>query len=96
MNIRFREISRGIVEARASVEVAPGIVINEITILKKGNDLVVEYPQKTFKGNDGKIHYVDIVTFASEQKRIVWSLEIIDAYINWREANKPVLVYKPE
>ncbi len=95
MKIRFRDISRGIVEARASVEVADGIFLNEITILNKGQELEVELPQKSFKDKHGKIHYVHLITFESEQKRIVWSIEIIDAYLRWRETNKPVLVYKP-
>lgn len=94
MKIRFRDISRGIVEARASVEVADGLFINEITILNKGQDLEVELPQKSFKDKHGKIHFVDLVSFESEQKRIVWSLEVLDAYQRWRETNKPVLVYK--
>ncbi len=94
MKVRFRDISRGIVEARASLEIVSGIIINEITIIKKGDNIEVELPQKSFRDKDGKIHFVDLVTFESEQKRIVWCMEVKDEYIKWREKNKPVLVYK--
>ena len=94
MNIRFRDISRGVVEARASIEITSGVYVNEISVIKKGKELEIEFPQKSFRSHDGGIHYVDLITFENEQKRIIWSLEIKDAYLKWRERNKPVLVYR--
>ncbi len=94
MEIKFRDVGRGVVEARASLEVSPGIFINEITIVRKGRDFDVEVPQKSFKANDGKIHFVDIITFENEQKKIVWQLEIKEEFLEWRKKNKQVLVYE--
>ncbi len=96
MEIRFRDVNKGIVEARATIEVAPGIFINEVTVLKKGKDVEIEIPQKSFRGNDGKVHFVDIITFESEQKKVVWLLAVKDEYLSWREQNKTVLVYNME
>ena len=93
MEIKFRDVGRGIVQARAILEITPGVFFNEITIIKKGNDVEVEMPQKSFKTNDGRVHFVEVITFESEQKRIVWLLEIKNAYLKWREKNKHVLVY---
>lgn len=94
MNIKFRDVGRGIVEARGSIEISPGIYINEITIVKKGRDYAVEVPQKSFKGNDGKIHFVDIITFEDEQKKIIWQMEVKEHFLEWRKKNKSVLVYE--
>ncbi|MBW6516618.1 MAG: hypothetical protein K0B81_08425 [Candidatus Cloacimonetes bacterium] len=94
MEIRFRDVGRGIVEARATVEIVPGIFINEVTIVKKGRDYDVEVPQKSFKGQDGKIHFVEIISFENEQKKIVWQLEIKNQFLEWRKKNKSILVYE--
>jgi len=94
MEIKFRDVGRGVVEARASIEISPGIFINEITIVRMGRDFDVEVPQKSFKANDGKIHFVDIITFDNEQKKIVWQLEIKEKFLEWRKKYKQVLVYE--
>jgi hypothetical protein len=94
MEIKFRDVGRGVVQARASLEITPGVHLNEVTIIKKGNDIEVELPQKSFKTNDGRVHFVDVITFENEQKKIVWLLEIKNAYLKWREKNRHVLVYE--
>jgi|SRR5690554_1745813 hypothetical protein len=94
MEIKFRDVGRGIVEARASLEMAPGIFVNEITVVKKGRDFDIEVPQKSFKGNDGKIHFIDIITFASEEKKIIWQMEVKEKFLEWRKKNKNILVYE--
>jgi len=96
MNIKFRDVNSGIVEARAIIEIVPGLFLNEVTILRKGNDLVVELPQKSFKGKDGKLHYIDIMTFETENKKIVWLYDVRAAYLEWRKDNKKVLVYESD
>jgi len=94
MNIKFRDISTGIVDARAIIEICEGVFINEITILKKGYDIVVELPQKSFKGKDKRMHYIDMLTFESEDKKTLWIMEIKEAYAQWRKQHKKVLVYE--
>ncbi|MCB5230759.1 MAG: hypothetical protein WCX83_05465 [Candidatus Cloacimonas sp.] len=94
MEIKFRDVGRGIVAARASIELESGVQINEVTILKRGPNLEIEFPQKSFKGQDGRIHFVDIITFDTEEKRIVWELEIKEQYQEWRKQNRPVSVYE--
>lgn len=94
MQIKFRDVMSGIVEARAIIEIVPGVFINEVTILKKGDDITVELPQKSFKGKDGRFHFMDIITFENENKQVLWLYEIKNAYIEWRKQNKKVLVYE--
>jgi hypothetical protein len=96
MNIRFRDVSSGIVDARAVVEIAPGVYMNEITILCRNDQIVVELPQKSFKGKGGKFHHLDIISFDNENKRTLWLLEVKEAYREWRQKNKKVLVYDSE
>ena len=94
MTIRFRDVGKGVVEARASIEIVPGVYINEITVVRRGRDFDIEVPQKSFKGNDGKIHFVDIITFENEQKKIIWQMEIKEHFLEWRKKNKNVLIYE--
>lgn len=94
MNIKFRDVSSGIVQARAVIEVAPGILLNEVTILKKDEELKVEIPQKSFRGKDDRMHYLDIITFENENKETLWHMEVKESYMNWRRSNKKVLVYE--
>ncbi len=96
MDIRFRDVGRGIVEARATLEITPGFFINEITIVRQGRDFAVEFPQKSFKGHDGKIHFVDIISFENEQKKIIWQMDIKEKFLEWRQNNKSILVYENE
>lgn len=94
MNIRFRDVSSGIVEARAVIEIEPGIYINEVTILNKDGAITVELPQKSFKGKDDKMHFLNIITFENENRETLWKMEIKEAYFDWRKNNKKVLVYE--
>lgn len=94
MNIKFRDVSSGIVEARAVVEVTDGLFLNEITILNRNGQISVELPRKSFKGKDGKMHFMEIITFGSEDNQTLWLMKIKDAYLRWRQNNKKVLVYE--
>jgi len=93
MNILFRDVQTGIVEARAIMEIADGVFLNEITILNI-DEIVVEFPRKSFLGKNRRTYYMDVITFEDNDKRIVWELEIKSAYREWRKANKKVLVYE--
>ena len=94
MNIKFREVAHKVVQARAVIEIANGIFINEITILKIDGKIVVELPQKSFKGKNGKIYKMDIITFKDENKKILWLLNIKKEYEKWRKDNPKVLIYE--
>ncbi|MDP8209505.1 MAG: hypothetical protein RAO94_13410 [Candidatus Stygibacter australis] len=94
MKIRFRDVSSGIVEARAVLEIKEGILLNEITILSRNGQIEVELPQKSFKGKDGKMHFMDVVTFDNEDRKTLWMMEIKEEYNTWRQTNKKVLVYE--
>lgn len=94
MNIHFRDVQAGSVEARAIVEIAEGVFLNEITILNIDGEIVVEFPKKSFIGKTKRTFYIDIITFEDNDKRVVWELEIKSAYREWRKNNKKVLVYE--
>lgn len=94
MNIRFRDVSSGIVEARAVIEFGNGVFINEVTILNRENKFEVELPQKGFKGKDAKMHYIEIITFENDDKKTLFELEVKEAFLVWRRENKKVLVYE--
>lgn len=94
MKIRFRDVSSGIVEARAVLEIKEGILLNEITILSRNGQIEVELPQKSFKGKDGKMHFMDVITFDNEDRKTLWMMEIKEEYNTWRQTNKKVLVYE--
>ena len=59
MIIKFRDVSSGIVEARAIIEITPGVFINEVTILRKDGQIEIELPQKSFKGKDNRMHHLN-------------------------------------
>lgn len=94
MNIHFRDVQTGSVEARAILEIADGVFLNEITILSIEGEIVVEFPKKSFVGKTKRTYYIDIITFEDTDKRIIWELEIKSAYREWRKTNKKVLVYE--
>ncbi|MFA7057582.1 MAG: hypothetical protein WC155_08505 [Candidatus Cloacimonadales bacterium] len=96
MNIKFRDVSQGVVLARAVVEIIPGIYINEITVLidTVNDDIRIELPTKSFKGKDGRAHHMNILMFVSEDKQTLFELEIKEAYRTWRHDCKKVLVYE--
>ncbi len=94
MKIKFRDVSSGIVEARAILEIMEGIYLNEITILNRNGQIDVELPQKSFKGKDGKMHFMDIVTFENDDRKTLWLMEIKEEYNDWRQKNKKVLIYE--
>jgi hypothetical protein len=54
----------------------------------------VELPEKSFKGKGGKMYYLNIITFADENKENLWKLEIKNQYIEWRKKNPKILVYE--
>ncbi len=94
MNIHFRDVQTGSVEARAVLEIAEGVFLNEVTILNIDGEIVVEFPKKSFVGKNKRTFYIDIVTFEDMDKRIVWELEVKEAYREWRKINKKVLIYE--
>ncbi len=94
MNIHFRDVQTGSVEARAVIEIAEGVFLNEITLLNIDGEIVVEFPRKSFMGKTKRTFYIDIISFEDNDKRIVWELEIKKAYQEWRKNNKKVLVYE--
>ncbi len=94
MKIKFRDVSSGIVEARAVIEIMPGIFINEITVLRKDGKIEIELPQKSFKGKDNRMHYLNIMTFESENRETICKIEIKEEYLSWRKDNKKVLIYE--
>ena len=94
MNIHFRDVQTGSVEARAIIEIADGVFLNEITILNIDGEIVVEFPKKSFMGKHNRTYYLDVVSFEDNDKRIIWELEIKNAYREWRKDNKKVLVYE--
>lgn len=94
MNIHFRDVQTGSVEARAIMEIADGVFLNEITILNIDGEIVVEFPKKSFMGKNNRTYYMDVVTFEDNDKRIVWELEVKSAFRDWRKVNKKVLVYE--
>ena len=94
MKIRFIDINIGAVQARAVLEIAPDIFLKEITILKKNNNIIVELPQKSFKGKSGNTYHIDVIVFSNEDKENLWKLEIKNAYMEWRKKNPKILVYE--
>jgi len=94
MKIKFKDINTGVVQARAVIEIQPGIYLNEVTILKKYGKIEVELPNKSFKGKDGKIHNMPVITFQNEDKKYLWKLEIKNEYKNWRKKNPIIEVYE--
>ena len=94
MNIKFKDVQHGKVQARAVVDVADGIFINEITIIKKDRNIIVEFPQKSFRGKDNRMHYIDIISFENENKKMLWTMEIKEAYEEWRKKFRKIEVYE--
>ena len=94
MKIKFKDVSSRSVEARAVIEIAPMIFLNEVTILKINGEIIVELPKKNFVGKDNRKHFLDILTFENENVKTLWLLEIRDEYFSWRKRNKKVMVYE--
>ncbi len=94
MKIKFRDVSAGQVEARAIVELAPGVFLNEVTVIRRNGELEIELPKKSFKGKDARMHYLNILSFESEDKETLWLFEVKTSYLNWRKSNPKVLVYE--
>ena len=76
------------------IEIDAELFLNEVTILKKDGEIIVELPQKSFRGKDDRMHYLNILTFENENRETIWKMEIKEAYLKWRKANKKVLVYE--
>jgi hypothetical protein len=96
MDVRFRDISSGIVEARAVVRLSETILLNEITILNKDGNIEIEFPQKTFKGKNGKVQHLDIIMFETENAKNLFLIELKEEYYTWRKQQKKVRVYDSE
>lgn len=96
MDIKFRDVNYGIVEARAVIQISDGVFLNEITILRRDGEIEVELPVKSFKAKDGKIHSIDIITFEDDNKRTLFLLEMKTAYMEWRKKLRKIRVYEPE
>lgn len=94
MDIRFRDVNYGIVEARAVIQLSPGVYLNEVTILRKDGEIEVELPVKSFKAKDGKIHNIDILTFDDENTQTLFMLEVKNSYAEWRKKLKKIRVYE--
>ncbi len=96
MDIKFRDVNYGIVEARAVLQISEGVYINEITVLRRDGEIEVELPVKSFKAKDGKIHSIDIFTFDDENQKTLFLLEIKSAYQEWRRKLRKIRVYESE
>ena len=94
MDIRFRDINTGIVEARAVVRLTDQILLNEITILSREGKIEVEFPQKTFKAKDGKVHNLDIILFDTEDQKNLFIFQVKEAFHEWRKKQKKVRIYE--
>ena len=92
MKIRFRDVSSGIVEARAVLEIKEGILLNEITILSRNGQIEVELPQKSFKGKDGKMHLYPI---AMPKEKTEKKVEVkTEKEVEPRTKPKPIRLHK--
>ena len=93
MDIKFRDVNSGIVDARAIVKF-DSFTLNEITIINKKGIIEVELPRKSFKAKDGKIYNLDILTFDNEDQENLFKIQIKDAFLEWRKKQKKVRVYE--
>jgi hypothetical protein len=93
MDIKFRDVNYGMVEARAVIKTVEGFTINEITILNREGIIEIELPQKSFKAKDNKFHNLDLITFETEDEKTLFLIQIKDAYLEWRKKQKLVRVY---
>jgi len=94
MDIKFRDVNYGIVEARAMLKTSEGFTINEITIINRDGNLEVELPRKSFKSKVGKMMNMDIMTFDTEDEKTLFLLQVKENYIEWRKKQKLVRVYE--
>ena len=93
MDIKFRDVNYGIVEARAMLKTSEGFTINEITIISRNGEIEVELPKKSFKAKTGKVMNMDILTFDDEDQKTLFLLQVRDCYLEWRKKQKLVRVY---
>jgi len=94
MKIVFKDVSRGVVDSRAIIQILDGVFLNEITILRKDGILRVEFPQKSFRGKSQTTHWMDILTFLDSNKKAIFEMDILAEHKSWRAKNKEVLVYE--
>ncbi|MCK9330859.1 MAG: hypothetical protein PHY08_09420 [Candidatus Cloacimonetes bacterium] len=94
MQIKFRDVNYGIVEARATIITNEGFFINEVTILNKDGNYEIELPQKTFKAKDGKVHNLDIIGFENEDQKTLFMLQVKESFLEWRKKQRKVRVYE--
>jgi len=94
MDIKFRDVNYGIVEARAMLRTTEGFTVNEITIISRDGKIEVELPKKSFKSKVGKVLSMDILTFDSEDQKTLFLLQVKEHYLEWRKKQKLVRVYE--
>ena len=93
MEMRFRDVNTGIVEARVVIKLSEGLLLNEITILNRKGELEVELPKKTFTTKNGKTASFDIIQFETEDEKTLFSLQVKNEYLEWRKKQKKVRVF---
>jgi len=94
MDIKFKEVNFGIVEARAVIKLNEGIILNEITVLNRDGGIEIELPQKSFRAKTGKVQNIDIFTFETEDEKTLFLLQVKDAFMDWRKRQKKVRVFE--
>ena len=94
MKVTFRDVSRGIVDARATLEFDDGLKVNEITIIRKYNKCTVEFPEKAYRGKDNKLHRINVITFVDDNKKLLWEMELLRKHEIWRKKNRRILVHE--
>ncbi|MCL2063038.1 MAG: hypothetical protein FWG98_01520 [Candidatus Cloacimonetes bacterium] len=94
MEIKFKDINTGRVEARALVKLHEGLILNEISILNIEGDLVVELPKKSFISKTGKLYSFDVITFETEDERTLFCIQIKDAFLEWRKKLNKMRVFE--
>ena len=93
MEIKFKDVNFGIVEARAVIKLSEGIILNEVTVLSRDGKIEIEFPQKTFKAKNGKYQSYDIITFETEDEKTLFALQVKNAYYDFRKIQKKVRVF---
>ena len=96
MEIKFKDISLGRVEARAVVKLQEGVVLNEISVLNINGELIVEFPKKSFIAKTGRLYSFDVISFDTEDEKTLFTIQIKDAYYEWRKKTNKVRVFNNE
>ena len=94
MEIKFKDISDKKVEARAVIKLHEGIILNEISIINNNDEIIVEYPKKSFLSKSGKVYSFDVLTFETEDEKTLFSIQIKEAYYEWRKRLNKVRIFE--